>query len=141
MARPPATSRRDQRPPRTTASPTTAQRRLLVGAMCLTVSTVAALLLVIDHFGASLPGCGPGGACEQAANSIWGKLKIGTFEWPVSHLGLAYFAAALVTWLVTRAALPRPLRYVVRLGALASLGFCGIIVVEKLPCPDRKSVV
>lgn len=135
MARQPATPRRDQRPSRTTASPATARGGLIAGAVCLAVSSVAALLLVIDHLGASLPGCGPGGACEQAANSIWGKLKIGTFDWPVSHLGLAYFAAALVTWLVTRAALPRPLRYIVRLGALASLGFCGIIVLEHLPCP------
>lgn len=93
------------------------------------------LLLVLEHLGGlSLPGCGRGGPCEQAAASIWGKVQIGRLKWPVSYLGLAYFLAALAMWLATRGAVPKAFRYLVRLGVLGSLGFCIIILVEWLFC-------
>lgn len=92
------------------------------------------LLLVVEHVsGLSLPGCGHGGPCEQAANSLWGKVPL--INWPVSFLGLAYFLAALAAWMVTRGAVPGALRQLARLGALASLGFCIILVREWLLCP------
>jgi protein-disulfide isomerase len=94
------------------------------------------LLLVMEHFGGlSLPGCGEGGACEQAANSVWGKVPLGSFDWPVSFLGLAYFVSLFAVWLGVRGGVPRAFRYLVRLGALVSLGFCLIIVVERTFCP------
>ena len=107
---------------------------LVLGAVFMAVSAAASLALVVEHLvGLSLPGCRAGGACEQAANSVWGKVPV--INWPTSDVGLAYFLAVLVTWLVARAALPGALRYIVRLGALGSLGFCVIIVIEKVFCP------
>jgi protein-disulfide isomerase len=109
---------------------------LVLGAVFVGLSAAMALLLVVEHLGGlSLPGCGEGGACAQAAQSVWGKIKLGSFVWPVSYLGLAYFLAALVAWIATRAAVPQAFRYLVRLGALGSLGFCVIIVLERLLCP------
>jgi protein-disulfide isomerase/uncharacterized membrane protein len=102
----------------------------------LGLSALMSLLLVLEHFGGlSLPGCGEGGACEQAANSLWGKVKFGGFEWPVSFLGLAYFFSTFVTWIVTRGSVPQVFRYLVRLGAIGSLGFCVIIILEQTLCP------
>jgi protein-disulfide isomerase/uncharacterized membrane protein len=108
---------------------------LVLGAVFVGLSALMSLLLVVGHLGGSLPGCGAGGACEQAAQSFWGKVRLGGFEWPVSYLGLAYFLAALVTWLATRGALPTAVRILVRLAALGSLGFCAIIAFERLLCP------
>ncbi len=117
------------------ASPSTSPWLLVLGAMFAGFALVMSLLLVLEHFGGlSLPGCGPGGACDQAAESVWGKVKLGDFEWPVSHLGLAYFGAVLAAWLASRAATPSVFRYLVRIGALGSLGFCAIIAVEWLLC-------
>ena len=105
-----------------------------VGGVFLFIALVASLALVIEHIaGLALPGCGAGGACEQAADSIWGKVPL--IDWPVSFLGLAYFSAALTGWIIARSGLPQLLRWVVRLGALGSAFFCVIIVVEWLFCP------
>jgi protein-disulfide isomerase/uncharacterized membrane protein len=120
-------------PPATPHSPPTWP--IVLGAVFAGVSAAASLLLVMEHLGGlSLPGCGPGGACEQAARSVWGRIKLGGLEWPTSYIGLAYFLAVLVAWIATRAALPRTFRYLVRVGALASLGFCAIILRERLLC-------
>lgn len=114
------------------ASPTP----LVLGAVFVGLSALMSLLLVAEHLGGlGLPGCGAGGACEQATRSVWGKVRLGSFEWPVSYLGLAYFLATLIAWVAARGAVPRSFRYLVRLGALASLGFCVIIVIERLLCP------
>ncbi len=132
--------RRNQpRTPEKSATPQPTARPLLyrsTGAVFLGLSAFMSLLLVLEHFGGlSLPGCGEGGACEQAANSLWGKVKFGGFEWPVSFLGLAYFFSTFVTWMVTRGGVPQVFRYLVRLGAIGSLGFCVIIILEQTLCP------
>lgn len=107
-----------------------------LGAALLLVSTVASALMVGDHFGAiALPGCGAESPCARAAASQWGSIKLGTFVWPMSFFGTAYFGAALVGWLVARGALPTALRWIARLAALASLVYFGIIASEKLYCP------
>jgi protein-disulfide isomerase/uncharacterized membrane protein len=109
---------------------------VVAGAVFAGIGALASLLLVLEHLGGlSLPGCGEGGACTQAADSFWGAIRIGGFEWPVSYLGLAYFFAALATWLVMRGTVPRGFRYLVRLGALASLGFCVLILTKWMICP------
>ncbi len=116
-----------------------AARQLLhrsAGSVFLGLSVLMSLLLVLDNFGALiLPGCGEGGACEQAVNSVWGKIKFGGFVWPISFLGLAYFFSTLVVWIVARGGMPAALRYLVRLGAIGSLALCGIIVLEQTLCP------
>jgi hypothetical protein len=117
---------------------------LALGIVFLAVSTSASVLLAVDHIHhVALPGCGVGGACQQAFESLFGAIRIGTrdglgtpkFEWPVAYLGVAYFAALLVIWIVARGDLPPLLEWVVRLGVLGSLGFTLIIVVKWMFCP------
>lgn len=108
----------------------------VLGLIFLGLAVVMSLLLVMEHLGGlSLPGCGEGGACEQAANSVWGKVPLGKFEWPVANLGLAYFVAILLTWIATRGLLPSLFKYLVRVGVLISVGYLIIIVVERTFCP------
>lgn len=108
---------------------------LVAGIVCLLVATIAAGLLAVQHIaGIGLPGCRPDGPCAQAAASFWGKIAVGGFVWPVSFLGLAFFDAALVGWVVTRGRLSPLLKNLARLGALASLFFLYIVWHEKLPC-------
>ena len=108
----------------------------VAGAAFLLLAAAMSCLLVVEHVaGLTLPGCGPGSACEQLAKSAWGKIAIGGFQWPVSFAGFAYFLAALTGWIAARGALPSALRYVARLGALASLVFCIVIVRKWMFCP------
>ena len=110
-------------------------RFFAAGLIFLFLAVLMSVLLVLEHLGGlSLPGCGEGGPCEQATNSVWGKLRLGGLEWPVAYLGLAYFLAILVVWIRTRGGLPRVLRYLARAGALISLGFCIIILLERTVC-------
>lgn len=94
------------------------------------------LMLVLHHFGgAGLPGCGEGSDCDQAANSVWGKIPLGGYQWPVSFIGLAYFFGLLVTWIVARGRFPRGLRFIVRFGVVVSLGFTVILISKGMVCP------
>ncbi len=128
----PGSFARHERPPEAA----TGQAAMLAGAIFVGFSALMSLLLVLEHLGGlSLPGCGQGGPCEQATNSVWGRIQIGSFQWPVSYLGLAYFVAMLLTWLVCRGRLPAALRHLVRLGALISLGFSAIIFIKWMFCP------
>jgi len=91
------------------------------------------LALVWSHLqGIALPGCGPGSPCEQAAAGPWGHVPI--VNWPLSHLGMAYFAGVLVAWLNSRGALPALLRWTVRVGVLGSLVLTTVLIVERQPC-------
>jgi protein-disulfide isomerase/uncharacterized membrane protein len=106
------------------------------GVACLSLSAAMSLLLVLEHLGGlSLPGCGEASACAQVTHSAWGRLKLGGLEWPVAYLGFAYFAAALVTWIGCRGAVPRVFRHLVRFGALLSLVFCVVLLSRRLLCP------
>lgn len=108
--------------------------RIALGAVFLLIAAGMSAALVAEHVGGlALPGCGEGGPCEQAANSVWGKVPV--IHWPVSFLGLAYFLAALTGWVLTRGALPSALRWIVRLGAAGSAFFCVVILIEKTYCP------
>lgn len=120
--------------PRAAAAPAVTPATFTIGAAFLLAAAVASGVLVLEHIvGTAVPGCGPGGACEQAARSIWGKVP--GINWPVSFLGLAYFLAAGVAWISSRGTLPGALRWIARLGALASVFFAGVILVERLFCP------
>jgi predicted DsbA family dithiol-disulfide isomerase len=99
-----------------------------MGALFLIVSIAASLVLALKHLGAvSIPGCGPGSACDQLAATIWGKVPV--VEWPTVFVGLAYFGSALAAWLTCAGRASSILRYVVRLGVLLSAGFIGIMLV------------
>ena len=116
------------------AAAQTPAMRLVLGAVFLLVAAGMSATLVVEHItGLAVPGCGEGGPCEEAANSVWGRVP--GIDWPVSFLGLAYFLAALIGWLVARGALPLLLRWIVRLGAAGSAFYCVIIVVENTYCP------
>lgn len=113
-----------------------ARKSFVLGLVAVVFSADMSLLLAIEHLsGLNLPGCGPGSACQRAAEGPWGALPFGAFTWPVAYLGLAYFLAALVAWAVARGALPTLFRYIVRLGALVSVFYCILIAWEWLLCP------
>lgn len=108
---------------------------MVAGGLAAGVSALMSLLLVLEHLGGmALPGCGEGSACAKAAESAWGKIPLGGFEWPVSYVGLAYFLAMLVAWVATRGLLPSAMRWVVRIGALVSLFYCALMVGKSMIC-------
>ena len=104
-----------------------------VGVLALVAAVVACAFMVLHHFGAmQMPGCGVGSPCDAAAKSVWGKVPgIGL---PTSFVGFAYFFAMLVAWPMTRGRTSPGMRAFTLLGALASLGFVGVAIAEKLPC-------
>lgn len=121
---------------RTTASPNAAAvpgAVFLVGLLLLLLCAATSLMLVLEHLGGlSLPGCGEGSACAEAAASVWGKVPY--VNWPVSFLGLAYFLGLLGAWLTLRRGVPEGVRYLVRFGVLISVAFIVIMIVEGHLC-------
>ena len=106
----------------------------IAGIVLLLICAAAALLLSLEHLvGLSLPGCGAGSPCQQAAASIWGKVPY--IGWPVSHVGLAYFLALLAAWFPMRHGVPGIVRWIVRLGVLGSIGFTTIMLRGGYVCP------
>ena len=99
-----------------------------IGLVFTLVATLAAGLLTFQYFsGAALPGCGPTSACAELAAGPFGRL----FALPVAFLGLAYFLALLVSG-GYRATSPGV--WVVRLGAVASLFYLGVMFAEQKWC-------
>jgi protein-disulfide isomerase/uncharacterized membrane protein len=129
-------SRSKPSPSGTAATKPQAAWPYIAGVVLLALCSLFSLMLVLEHVGGmSLPGCREGGACEKAANSIYGSVPLGSFHWPTAYVGLAYFGAMLLTWILARGKLPLLLRWVVRLGALASLGFTALILTKSMLCP------
>jgi protein-disulfide isomerase/uncharacterized membrane protein len=84
----------------------------------------------------SLGGMKLGIEAKLAGNPV-PKITLDQAFWPVSFLGAAFFAAALAGWLVIAVngrRVPGAVRWVVRVGALASLGYMIVILVEKKYC-------
>ena len=103
------------------------------GFVLLAIAAVTSLLLGLQHLaGLSLPGCGEGSPCAEAAASIWGKVP--GLGWPASHVGLAYFVAMIAAWSVCRFGVPTALRLLIRVGALVSVGFVIVMLVEGHLC-------
>ena len=103
-----------------------------LGAVLLLISVFAAGMLVARHFGNSLPGCGPQSACAELEATVWGKVP--GLGWPVSFLGVSYFAAALVTWLAMGRHIPGWFKNVTLLGGAASLLFLGVMLALSKIC-------
>lgn len=101
--------------------------------VCLLAGLASSAALVTQHFGAiSLPGCGIGSACDQAAKSPAGSIPI--LGWPVSFLGATYFTAMLVAFIVGGRKLGTFPKALSLLAALISIGYAGIMVAKSLPC-------
>jgi protein-disulfide isomerase/uncharacterized membrane protein len=110
--------------------------RFYLAILFVGFAAAMSFMLVLEHIvGMSLPGCGEGSACQDLANSFFGKIKIGSFAWPSAYLGFSYFLAILVSWIAIRGGAGRLFKYLVRFGALVSLGFTAIIVVKGTVCP------
>ncbi|MBN2445730.1 MAG: thioredoxin domain-containing protein, partial [Phycisphaerae bacterium] len=104
-----------------------------IGAVGLLTAMAASLAMGLKHLSAiELPGCGPGSGCDEVAKSVWATIPL--INWPVAHLGLAYFTAAAVAWLAGAGRLPALLRNIVRLGMLGSVTFTIVMLVEQHVC-------
>ncbi len=107
-----------------------------IGALALALGAAMSLMLVYEHItGHAIPGCGDDSPCAELASSVWGRVPLGFAEWPTSFLGFSYFLAALVGWLLARGALSRGMKIIVRIGAVASAGFCVIMLQKAQVCP------
>ena len=107
-----------------------------VGILCVLGAAFFSGLLALKQLGVlgdALPGCGPQSACDQITNGPWGRIP--GLDWPVSFLGLAWFLALFVAMLLSRDGLTPSLRWIIRVGALLSLGFVLIMVFEGAICP------
>lgn len=104
-----------------------------VGSLCLLVSLSASLLMVLDHFGGiKLPGCGPDSPCGKAAGSRWGAVPL--LDWPVSSVGLAYFAAMLTAWWSGPPSGGAAFRWMARFGGAVSVFYLGLVVFGDYRC-------
>lgn len=101
---------------------------LAAGLAALAVSIIASIFLVLGHFQAmSIPGCGIGSPCAEAAASAWGKIP--AIDWPVSFVGLAYFLAVAVGWSIGKGVVPPAFKWLTRAGAAVSLIYVLVIIV------------
>ena len=111
-------------------------RRAVVGFVALDLAVIMTGMLVLEKMGSiSLPGCGPQSACALAQNSAWGRVPLGSFELPVSFIGLGYFAGMLAAWLISRGRLPALLRGIAAFGGGVSVLYMGVIVSQGHYCP------
>ena len=108
----------------------------VIGLVCIAVAIFFSGLLALKQLGVvgdSLPGCGPASACGALTSGPFGRIP--GLEWPVSFVGLAWFIALAATWSMSRAGVSSTLRWLVRVGALASVGFILIMVDKGTICP------
>ena len=132
MAKPPQKRQpRDARDPHVkgvaaAVQPASRAKLFVPGLIALVVAVAATLMLTLQHLaGMSLPGCGPSSACAGIFKTAWGHLP--GVMYPVSSIGLAYFAAMLVGWLGWSAAIATRLVWLVRFGALVSVIYLFVI--------------
>jgi protein-disulfide isomerase/uncharacterized membrane protein len=105
----------------------------VLGIVAILVGIYAAGVLSLSHFEIMKPpGCGPGSGCAGAAASVFGSVPIpGTTEkWPTSHLGLAYFVAVGVVWMLSRRGMSTGLRLMIIAGTIGSLFYTTQIVLH-----------
>ncbi len=120
-------------------APRITRRRRLTGALLLLLSLGVSLLLTAEQFDRlRLPGCAVESPCGALTAGRWAKFPFwedASYRWPVSFLGVAFFAGLLAAWLLApRTGVPSVLRWLARLGAAGSLGFAAIMYWEKTFC-------
>ena len=117
----------------TTSAQRTTPVQFWIGLPFILISIAASGMLVLEHLiGMTLPGCGVGSGCAKAAASVWGTAP--GINVPTSSVGLAYFLAIAIGWVIWRGRVAPAFKWIVRLGALISIGFLAIIVIEKHFC-------
>ena len=94
----------------------------LVGAITASIILAATKLGIYSH----APGCGVNSGCDAIANGPWGSVP--GLGWPVSFIGVAWFVSLLCSWWC-KGADNKLFLYVVRAGALASVGFFVLMAV------------
>jgi protein-disulfide isomerase len=90
------------------------------------------LLLLASTAALRLPGCGDASPCDQASQSIWGKVPgLGA---SVAGVGLSYFLGVGIAWVLRRGRFGAGLRGIVSLGTLVSAMYIVVMLIEKLLC-------
>jgi protein-disulfide isomerase/uncharacterized membrane protein len=108
-------------------------QRFVAGAIFLLVAVITSGMLTLESLmGLALPGCGAGSPCAKAAASAWGKIP--GIDFPVSHLGLAYFVTMLIGWLASRGGISSGYKAVARLGAAVSGVYVIVLIVGHHLC-------
>jgi protein-disulfide isomerase/uncharacterized membrane protein len=136
-ARPGKQSRTTAAQPAPPSAAGSGRRGLALGGAFLLVAVAASAVLSMKHLGGiSVPGCGPGSACDQLAATVWGKVPGLTWptEWPTAFIGLAWFAGLLAAWLAAAGRASGMLRMVTRFGVLLSMGFVVVMLIEAHLC-------
>ncbi len=122
-----------------TQSPGAANPFFVPGIVLLAGATGAAAVLAVgDLAGMHPPGCGPASACAAVKHIEILGLKAGFIPgigWPVSFAGTAFFGALLVGWLCCAQGTNAAIRWAARFGALVSLFYLGVMIVNGALCP------
>jgi len=106
---------------------------MILGLIGLLIAWGASLWLSLERLaGMTLVGCGPGSPCAQASASVWGRVP--GVNWPTSYVGLTFFSAMIVAWLVARGRLTGALRAVAVVGGVASLVLTAAMFVGGYVC-------
>lgn len=107
-----------------------------LGVGLLLAASLLSLNLSLSHLGFATPGCGEGGSCDRLKETAFAYVP-GTFRsesgsvsgWPIAYIGLGYFVGMLVVWVLSKGSgLNIFVRWIARLGAVASMGYLGIMV-------------
>ncbi len=105
-----------------------------MGLVLLGVCAAASGMLAWHHLtGMAIPGCGAESPCAKATSSVWGKVP--GSDWPISFVGAAYFVAVAAAWIACRGRPSAGLQNLVRLGAVASLGYTAVMFAGDYLCP------
>ncbi len=105
-----------------------------IGALLLGATIVTTIVLSLSYIpGFVPPGCGEGGGCDKLKDHVASRIPF--INWPVAYVGLAYFAAALTTWMRSRKiGLAPTVVWIARLGGLMSVAYIVIMLQEGTIC-------
>lgn len=104
--------------------------RILSLAAAAVAAAVSGVLVGQYFTGTSLPGCGINSACAALTSGRWGAVA----GWPVSFFGLAYFCAIMCGLVAGGHSLPPLWKWIVRVGAMVSVFFVVVMLVERHYC-------
>ncbi|MBK8914596.1 MAG: hypothetical protein IPM64_08335 [Phycisphaerales bacterium] len=101
----------------------------ILGIALLLTAIASSMTMALGHLNAiTVPGCGKGSACDQAAGGPFGKIPLGFTTWPTSFAGVAAFSGLLAAWLACRRGVPTALRILLRIGAVGSILLLAVMI-------------